>query len=378
MKNPTRIKIAAMTAFSIMVLGAGLIFCCAPKPPIVIGFIAGTTGRVADLGISGRDAVQMRIEEANSKGGINGQKIQLIIKNDEQDPEKAVKGVKELIERGAQVIIGPMTSNMAMAVVPVLNASKLVAVATTVSTQLLSGKDDFFFRVASTTNEYALKVASYHIKTGTMNRICAIYDKNNNSYCQNWLKNFSQYYAAHGGELIFTLGFDTSKDNSFHDLAQTLLAHKPDGILVLANSMDSAMLCQQIRKVDKHVGITLSDWSATERLLELGGKAVEGVTLAQAFNRDHKSVAYQDFRAAYFKRFKKEPGFSGVYAWEATDAVLTALEKQKKEESLKQTILRLGRFKGLQNDFLFDRFGDVIRDNTSMTIIKDNKFVVLE
>ena len=333
MKNAKRIRIAAISFFFIILPAGALFFCCAPEPPIVIGFIAGSTGRVADLGISGRDAVQMRVEEANRNGGINGRKISLIIKDDEQNPQKAIKGVKELINEKVQVIIGPMTSNMGMAVAPVLNAAKLVAVSPTVSTQLLSGKDDYFFRIASTAGEFALKSASYNIKIGTMNRLCAIYDKANGSYCDDWLKTFSGFYREHGGEVIFTLGFDTSKNVSFSDLVQTLLAHNPDGILVVANSMDSAILCRQIRKVKPDMGITLSEWGATERLLELGGKAVEGVTLAQAFNREHKAFAYRQFRETYFNRFKKEPGFAGVYAWEAVNAVLTAFEKQQKKRN---------------------------------------------
>ena len=57
---------------------------------------------------------------------------------------------------------------------------------------------------------------------------------------------------------------------------------------------------------------------------------------------------------------------------------LPPLKNSKKNETLKQTLLRLGRFKGLQKDFLFDEFGDCIRDNSSMAMVKNNQFVVLE
>ncbi len=366
----------SMTSVLLASLSAILMPGCGSNEPIVIGFIAGTTGRVADLGISGRDAVQMYIEEINSQGGINGRNIRLVVKNDAQDPETAIKGVKELIDIKASVIIGPMTSSMAMAVIPVANEAKVPLISPTVSTDLLSGKDDYFFRISPTTRKNTINSAAYGIKTANMKRMCAIYDENNPFFCKNWLDNFSGYFTSHGGEIIFTIGFDTSKTLSFSQLANQVLGYRPDGILIIANSMDSATLCQQIRKMNKETGIILSDWGGTERLLELGGKAVEGVVVAQAFNRDDKTPAYQDFRKKYFNRFKKEPGFPGVFAWDAAGIAIAALERRNKNENLKATLLGMGKFKGLQKEFCFDKFGDVVRDNSAITIIKDTKFAM--
>jgi branched-chain amino acid transport system substrate-binding protein len=58
-----------------------VLFSCKPSEPIRIGFVAGTSGRVADMGISGRDAAQLAIDECNSNGGVSGRQVQLIIKN---------------------------------------------------------------------------------------------------------------------------------------------------------------------------------------------------------------------------------------------------------------------------------------------------------
>lgn len=55
----------------VLVLLAG----CDSSKPIKIGFVAGTSGRVADLGISGRDAVQLLVDQANEEGGIRGSHI---------------------------------------------------------------------------------------------------------------------------------------------------------------------------------------------------------------------------------------------------------------------------------------------------------------
>lgn len=104
-----------------------------------------------------------------------------------------------------------------------------------------------------------------------------------------------------------------------------LLAVDPDGLLIIANPMDSAFLCQQIRKSNPSAKITLSNWASTQRLIELGGRAVEGVTLPIAFGWNSPSPPYQTFRKIYLDRFHREPGFPGFYAYNAAQVVLTAL-----------------------------------------------------
>ena len=364
--------------FILFALALTILLGCGEKEPIKLGFIAGTSGKVADLGISGRDAVEMMVEQCNRNGGINGRRIELLIKDDQQDPEIAKKSVQKLIESGVVAIIGPMTSDMSMAITPLLNKAQVLAVSPTTSTQHLSGQDDFFFRVCSTTLDNARRNAAYHIKTKDMQRIVAVYDMTNRFYCENWLKNFKKYFVGNGREVLTAMGFDRQPKQSFTEITHEMLALQPDGILIVANSMDSAMICQQIRKVDANIPITLSDWGATERLLELGGKAVEGVTLVQLFDRNNPEQKYQEFRKAYLDRFKREPGYAGAFACDAVQVVLTALEKQKSGQTLKASILLIRRFQGLQKDFSFDEFGDVDRANLSIAMVRNRKFVVLE
>lgn len=351
---------------------------CKADQPILIGFMAGTSGRVADLGISGRDAAQLVIEQCNQSGGIAGRQVRLLIKDDQQNPDTARQVVRELIDEGVAAIIGPMTSDMAIAVAPAVDQARVLTVSPTATTQLLSGIDDHFFRVTSTTREYASKSARYQFITAGLRRIAAAYDRGNRSFCENWLDNFQKSFTALGGEIVATIGFKTDGSRTFLDIAGDLLSTRPDAVLIVANSMDSALLCQQVRKIDSQIRITLADWGATERLLELGGKAVEGVTVVQTFDRDSPAPDYQAFRKAYLERYQREPGFPGVYSHDATQVVLSALRAQKKGQSLKETVLELRKFAGLQSDFSFDDFGDVSRSHASISIIRNQKFVVVE
>lgn len=360
-----------------------LLFClglagCDSKKTVKIGFIGGLSGRVADLGIAGLDAVRMRIDEENEKGGINGRRIQLVIKDDQNDPQVGRQVVAELIGEGGEVIIGPMTSQMAMVITPILNEHRIPCVSPTVSTERLAGIDDYFLRVSSTARSNAAVSANYQIRSGSMTRVAAIYDVANRSYTENWLKNFKERFVEGGGEVVATLPYNTKENKPFGEISEKVLSYDIDGILIIANSMDSALLCQQIRKMNKSINITIADWGATEQLLEFGGKAVEGVTVGQVFDRGNTSPNYLAFKDAYLEQQDREPGFPGVLAYDAATVVITSLRAQKKGENLKQSLFSIRQFEGLQGPVIFDDHGDMLRTNTLMSMVRNRKFIVLE
>ncbi|HRD64848.1 MAG TPA: ABC transporter substrate-binding protein [Candidatus Competibacter sp.] len=347
---------------------------CSRSEPIRIGFVGGISGRVADLGVAGRNGVLLAVELRNRAGGVAGRQVELIIKDDEQDPEVAERVTRDLVAQGVVAIVGPMTSAMAMRVVPVANEAKVLVVSPTVTADDLSGLDDYFFRVIASTRQYASKNALYQ---RNLRRVATAYDLGNKAYTESWLRNFRDAFSQNGGAIIRTLGFQSGGDTPFLPIARELLAAQPDGVLIIANSVDSALLCQQIRKLDPRVPIMVAEWGATERLVELGGQAVEGVTAPQLFDRESLSPAYQAFRQHYLERFGQEPGFGGTAGFDAANVVLDALAKRRPEQSLKETVLAIRHFEGVQNPLSFDDFGDAQRE-TFITVVRDGRFVKIE
>lgn len=364
-------------------LRAALILCaalggCGPPEPIRIGFVGSLSGRFSDLGTKGRDGAELAVEQRNAAGGVLGRKILFLPKDDHQDPEAARQAVRDLISQGVSAIIGPMASEMAMATVPVANEAGMLLVSPVVRTETLTGIDDYFFRLTSTTRHFAESNAHYQTRVNRMRRVAAAYDQGNKAYTENWLRSFQDALTQDGGQVIEALGFEMRNKPSLLKLAGDLLADKPDGILIVANAIDSAELCQQIRKLDGSIPIALADWATTDWLPEVGGKAVEGIVASKQF--DHGSIAprYVAFRQVFLQRFHLEPGDAGVLSYEAVNVVIDALAKQKKGQTLKQAVLAIREFEGLQSAFSFDDFGEVKRPAPFLVLLRDGKFVPIE
>ena len=370
---------ALLSRFWFVSMLAGMLglFACSPPPPIVLGFVGDLSGRVADLGVEGRNGATLAVELRNKAGGVNGRRVELLAEDDQQNPAMARLVVGKLIDLKVEAIIGPMTSAVAMGVVPLADQAQLVMVSPTVTTNSLSGIDDYFFRVLPATSRYAKKDADYHFARLGLRRIAAVIDVNNRAYTESWLADYRAAFAAGSGQVVDRIDFSSSGGVLFADLARRLLASKPDGILLLANAVDVAMLCQHLRKLNASIPLTTSEWAATEQLIEVGGRSVEGIVIAQFLDRQSTQPAFLTFRQNYLDRFGKLPGFAGVTAFDATNAVLEAIENQAPGQSLKQALLTRQTFPGTQAPVVFDAFGDASHE-TFLTTVKDGSFVRLQ
>lgn len=376
-------EVGAMTLFSYARRGAAvllfgvLLVGCAEQEPYKIGFVAGLSGRVADLGIGGRNGVMLAIEERNRAGGINGRQILLEVRDDQQDPETAKKVVNELIDSGVNAIIGHMTSSMSVTTVPIVNQRQVLMVSPTTTTRQLTGIDDYFFRVISDTSVYGRRNAEYRFQSLGHRRVAAIYDQRNAAYTESWLQSFKDAFEKQGGKVILELGYRSDDNVHFNALAQQLLDAEPDSIQIVASAMDAALLVQQLRKFAPELPIATSEWAATEKLTELGGAAVEGVLMAQFFDRGRRTPHYQAVHKAFVDRYSQPPGFAEIAGYDAAQLVLTALAEQRKGESLKDTIGRIRSFQAAQGVIQVDQYGDAGRE-TYLTEVRDGRFVAVE
>lgn len=365
-----------MSGYKTWVMAALLILlACTDDTPVKIGFIGGTSGRVADLGVAGRNGVILAVDQANKSGGIQGRPIELILKDDQQDETVARSAMQDLLLAQVAAVIGPMTSAMAMAVMPQAEEGRTLVMGATVTTNLLSGKDDLFFRTLSATRDHAVETARYLHHQMSVSKVAFIYDMKNQAYTESWANDFEEGLKSLGGSIVARQTFTSSDEVLFGELAMQSLAQQPDAVVLVVNSVDGALLAKQLRQRQPELVIATSEWAGTERFIELGGRYVEGVVVPQYLDRHSRESEYQRFYQAYKQRFDQEPGFPGLVSYNAAQVVIRGLREQQSGEHLKDTLLRLKHFEGIQNPITLDAFGDSV-SKTYLTRITDGQFVV--
>jgi branched-chain amino acid transport system substrate-binding protein len=94
----------------------------AAKEPILIGYLPALTGPSSSTGIGINRGIQLAVQEINAAGGIDGRQVELILRDTQSDPTKAVNGAAELTHgQKVSVVFGPVNSGESLAVVPFLS-----------------------------------------------------------------------------------------------------------------------------------------------------------------------------------------------------------------------------------------------------------------
>lgn len=94
--------------------------------PIKLGVLLDVTGPGATLGVQEKNGVQIAVDEINAAGGIKGRKIEIKFADSQTKPDVAASQARQLIDDGAQAIVGTSLGATCMAVKPVTDAKKVL------------------------------------------------------------------------------------------------------------------------------------------------------------------------------------------------------------------------------------------------------------
>lgn len=360
--------------------GALLLGACqeaqSPPQPIRLGVIVDVSGPSSSLGIAGRNGVQLAVEQVNEQGGVLGRPIELLYRDEGFDPDKARQAGEELIAAQVEAAIGPMTSTMAEQLAPQFTEAGILLMGITPLSPLLAGRDDMFFRTLSHQNPDAGDIAR-HLQRLDLQRTNVLIEVSNHSFTLPWLADFSRQAQQTGLRLGQVVEFNRDQQTDFADLAERALADQPQAVVLVSNAIDTALLATQLRRRQPDLTLATPAWAAADTLIEMGGRAVEGMLTAQTFDLNNQAEDFVALRQHYQARFGQDINTAAITGYNAAQVLLRALAQRQPGEHPKQTLLRIRRFQGMQFPIVFDDFGDSNSPLLPM-VIRDGRFTRLD
>ena len=140
--------------------------------PVKIGFICSCTGPLASSVAIGRPAYDSWVKAQNAKGGLNGHPIELIVKDDAENPGNSVAMVHELVEQD-KVIALVSISNADQAWADYVTSKNIPVVGGNVSSLLLF-TNPLFFSPGQTTDSLPISVMTGAKKVGA-SKVAVVY-----------------------------------------------------------------------------------------------------------------------------------------------------------------------------------------------------------
>ena len=86
------------------------------KEPVKIALVTSKSGAFATMGADVANGIKFAVDEANAKGGVDGRKVVLAEGDDESTPDAGRRVAEKLSREGHNLIIGPITSSISLAI----------------------------------------------------------------------------------------------------------------------------------------------------------------------------------------------------------------------------------------------------------------------
>lgn len=86
------------------------------KEPVRVGLVTSKSGGFATMGAEVANGIKFAVDEANAKGGVDGRPVQLAEGDDESTPDAGRRVAEKLAREGNNLLIGPITSSISLAI----------------------------------------------------------------------------------------------------------------------------------------------------------------------------------------------------------------------------------------------------------------------
>lgn len=153
-------------------------FVLAQSEPIRIGWLAALTGPSSAPAIGFNRGVVFAAEAINAAGGVKGRKIEIITRDTQGDPTKAVNATQELISSvKVHAIWGPTNSGESLAVTPIMARAKMPNIHPCVVDTLIDPqKFPNAFRVSPSNTQWDDAVRGYSLNILKARKVAVIGD----------------------------------------------------------------------------------------------------------------------------------------------------------------------------------------------------------
>jgi branched-chain amino acid transport system substrate-binding protein len=337
---------------------------CSDHSEVTVGFLGPLEGKYSDLGVQGRNGAQLALEEANARESVPGMTFRLMAEDDLNTPEGARQAVDRLAAVKAAAVIGPMTSGVAKAALEQASGHRLPLISPTVSTPLLTGKKDLFFRVLSENSQWARALARYGVEKGDLRTVVVIADMDNDAYSGPYRDAFRSEFIRLGGVLLKDWEIRSLSLHSWEPIAAEIEGLAPDAVFVSLSSRDASRLAKTFVSRNLKIPVYSTMWAATRELVVDCGQACEGWIFGMGYSEDNTRPEHLSFQQRYQQRFGYVPNFAAALSYEATQVFLQGMLKADGDpKTLPTAMAALPELPGIIAPFRLDEFGDVIRDH---------------
>nr|WP_222623032.1 ABC transporter substrate-binding protein [Ramlibacter cellulosilyticus] len=256
---------------------------------IVIGQTAGITGIVAAGVKETTDGAKLWIDSINAKGGVNGQKIELLSMDDKFDPKLAVANAKVLVEeKNVTALFLVRGTPHSEGMIPLLEQHGVPLIApSTGAMSLHNPVRKHVFNVRATYQREAEKAVT-HLQTMGVTRIAVIYA--DDSFGKDGLEGAQKGFQKAGFQPLAVIKADRLKPD-FTAIIPEVTSKEAQAIVWIASGNAVADGVKALRAAKSAAQVVTLSNNASSGFVKSLGENARGVVVTQVFPYE-RSYAY--------------------------------------------------------------------------------------
>jgi branched-chain amino acid transport system substrate-binding protein len=346
-----------------------LVSCSRSAAPLVIG---GAGPWKEGYGAMNKLGIELAIAEINSRGGIKGRQLHVVLQDDEGKGERAAEIAAEFVNTPElMAVVGHVNSGAMVAASHVYDGA-LAAVATTATSPELTGISPWVFRVISSDSANGIALAKFASQLGHR-RAAILYE--NNSYGRGLAGSFQRNFA---GEVV-TIDPIPDGASDLEPFVSYYVRKNVDIVFSAGTDGSGVALLREARRQNYHAAFLGGDgWTGITN----DTSAAEGVYVGAPFTAEDQRPEAQRFVRTFRQKYGQVPDGNAALAYDATMLVAEAIRTVGPDRhAIRDYLADLNErtaFHGVTGTIRFQPDGDPVGKSFVMTRVVQGSLVVAD
>ncbi len=293
-------KISKILIFSILfsTLFVVQLVCAEDSDSIKIGGLVVLTGQYAMQGSAFREGAELAVDEINSRGGLNGKKLELIIEDTANIPSQALTASRKLLNDGVIAAITSSYPELATGAME-FQKHKIPVVHLWDSSPDIESMGDYIFGIgpwAPSSGEVSAKFAINQLQGKT-----AVIFHINDPWSELVARYFSDEFTRLGGKILNKFSFNP-QENDFRTAFTKTRIQNPE--VIYSPITDNIVSFYKQLKQSRFKGAVISSDVIADEHIEKDSVSFEGVYQSQM--ADPSVSQMMSMSDSYKRKYKKE------------------------------------------------------------------------
>jgi branched-chain amino acid transport system substrate-binding protein len=324
------------------------------------------------VGKSALNGAELAVEQANANGGINGDKLELVVYDDQASPKEAVPIAQKLIEKdGVSAAISGSYSGSTRAAAGVFQEAGVPYIAAYAVHPDITRAGNYVFRTSFVGEVQGRAGAKLIGDTLGAKKVVVITLKND--FGKSLAAGLKQAAGDYGISIVAEYEYSI-RDRQFGPIVSKVKNDKPDAIYASGYFFTAGPLVSQLRAAGISVPVIGQEGYDSQKFIEIAGAAAEGTIITTSLNRDSTSAETMDFIREFEKKSGHKSDMVAASAHTAVKVIVAALRKAgASNKSALRDAIAATSLTASTGSISFNALGEVRKD-VQVQVVKDGNW----